>query len=214
MSSFTQVQACLQLAFHWASDGRGAVSTYESASTAHFISGRTETIRSASAEAAAFVQSVASNASREEQVARLRASAGRHAALAKEAARGDGIDRHLYALRALAEGQKSAAGAGGSGEAASHPSALSAAAFFADPTYHAVTSNELSTSTLTDPFSRQAAFGPVHAEGYGVSYHLPSTRLKFCVTTYAPRDSGAFAGALERALLHVQDLMAAGDTAP
>ena len=196
------MQACLQLAFHWASGGQGPVSTYESASTAHFFSGRTETIRSASAEAAAFVQSVVSGASREEQVQRLRASAERHAALAKAAASGEGIDRHLFALQALAASGQSAAAA-----APSSP-ICSAAAFFADPTYYAVTSNELSTSTLTDPITRQAAFGPVHPEGYGVSYHLPSAELKFCVTTYAPRDAEAFVSTLEKALRHVHDLMA------
>ena len=31
--------------------------------------------------------------------------------------------------------------------------------------------------------------------------------LKFCVTSYAPRDARAFVGALDKALKHVQGLM-------
>lgn len=180
------VQAALQLA-NFNTNGGRTVSTYESASTAHFSAGRTETIRSASAQSAAFVRAAANGASPAEQLSLLRASTERHSELAREAASGQGIDRHLYALRCLG------------------PSA----ALFTDPTYTAVTSNELSTSTLTDPYSRQAAFGPVHAGGYGVSYHLPKTDLRFCVTTYAPREAKAFAANLERALMHIEELCTA-----
>lgn len=103
---------------------------YESASTAHFSAGRTETIRSATAESAAFVQAVVGRRPLAEQAALLRASAARHATIAREAAEGKGFDRHLYALRALATPGTSSA-------------------LFADPSYVALYPNRLSQTTLT-----------------------------------------------------------------
>ena len=43
-----------------------------------------------------------------------------------------------------------------------------------------VSGNELSTSTLTAPTTLVlSGFGPVHPEGYGVSYQLPQESLRF-----------------------------------
>ena len=184
------IQAALQLAFHRVAGRTPA--TYESASTSHFSAGRTETIRSATGETAAFVAAVTGGLPVADQTERLRAAAARHAVLTREAAEGKGFDRHLFALRALAP---------------------SDAPFFADATYAELAANELSTSVLTLKYARQSSFGPVHPQGYGVSYHVPANELHFCTTAYAPRCAQAFCDELEAALAHVEALLSGQDGA-
>ena len=106
------------------------------------------------------MQAVVTGAPPAQQASLLRASAARHAEVAREAARGLGFDRHLFALKDLAPD----------------------AAFFDDPTYKTLAANELSTSVLTLQYTRQSSFGPVHPEGFGVAYHVPPTELRFCTT--------------------------------
>ena len=76
---------------------------YESASTAAFKHGRTETIRSATPEAAAFAAAftdpAASTAARETA---LRAAVDNHSRITRDALTGKGMDRHLYALAYVA----------------------------------------------------------------------------------------------------------------
>jgi carnitine O-palmitoyltransferase 2 len=166
-------QAALQLAFHRCAGRVGA--TYESCAMAHFNGGRTETIRPATKECAAFVLAVADGASPTEQAAALRASAKRHSSVAREAASGRGFDRHLFVLRRMAE------------ERGSSPT------LFSDPTYTHLSGNELSTSNPPAmPHSMASIFGPVHAEGYGVCYTTPSKELRFATTSYRPRSAAAF----------------------
>lgn len=182
------VQAAMQLAFYRVAGH--TPSTYESCSTAHFKGGRTETIRSATTESADFVAAVVEGMDVAVQASRLRASAKRHAAVCREAAEGKGIDRHLFALKALAP---------------------AGTALFDDPSYATLSGNELSTTTLTLEPVQQSSFGPVHAEGYGVSYHMPPDELRFCTTAYAPRDAQKFGAELEKALRHIGTLLS---TAP
>lgn len=198
------VQAALQLAFHRVQGY--TPSTYESSSTAHFAAGRTETIRSASDESAAFVAAAIAGAPRSEQLTKLRASAQRHSELAREASAGHGVDRHLYALRRLHASRGGSASCDTAGNVAGEGGDSAASAFFDDPTLTTLTSNELSTSTLTSNFARQASFGPVHPDGFGVSYHLPKRELRFCVTTYKPRSAAAFKDALDMALTSIAEL--------
>ena len=81
------------------------------------------------------------------------------------------------------------------------------AAFFADAAYQTLAANELSTSVLTIEHCRQSGFGPVHPDGYGVSYHVPPDELRFCTTTYAPRSAEAFNAELSDALRLVGELL-------
>ena len=157
----------------------------------HFAGGRTETIRSATSDAAAWVAAVERDAPAEEQAALLRASAQRHSVEARGAAAGKGFDRHLFVLKRLAQSSGSRA----------------AMRLFEDPSYVQLSGNELSTSTLTIKSTLQSIFGPVHAEGYGVMYHQPPNELHFCVTTYKPRSASQFAAEIDRALQHVETLL-------
>ena len=66
-----------------------------------------------------------------------------------------------------------------------------------------------STSVLTLDIVHQASFGPVHPEGFGVSYHVPGDELRFCITAYRPaRDATQFGDELRAALDHVGELLA------
>ncbi len=184
------VQAALQLAFFKTAGRIGA--TYESATTARFDGGRTETIRSATSAAAAWVASATEGRPLAEQAAALRASAKAHSAVAREAADGKGFDRHLYALKQLAS-------RGGG----------ALPAFFADPSFEHLAGNELSTSTLTIWSTWQSCFGPVHPSGYGVMYHTPKDELRFCVTAFKPSSAARFADELDAALRHVARVLEA-----
>ena len=76
-----------------------------------------------------------------------------------------------------------------------------------------VSGNELSTSTLTAPTTLVlSGFGPVHPQGYGVSYQLPQESLRFCTSTYKPRSARRFNEELGRALGTVQALLDASGT--
>lgn len=76
------------------------VCTYEPVLTKAFFHGRTEAMRSATVEAKHFVE-VFCNASISPQLkeSALRAATHVHSQLVKECARGQGVDRHLFALK-------------------------------------------------------------------------------------------------------------------
>ena len=81
-----------------------APSTYESAATPHFKRGRTETIRPASVESVSMCKAFADRSvGAAERAAKLRAAIKAHQANSGAAKMGKGCDRHLFALRTLAE---------------------------------------------------------------------------------------------------------------
>ena len=64
---------------------------------------------------------------------------------------GEGFDRHLFALKYLAE-QRS----------------LEVPALYHDPAYASINHNILSTSTLSSPAVELGGFAPVVRDGYGL----------------------------------------------
>ena len=96
------LQMAFQLAYH-RMHGGSQPSTYESASTSAFKHGRTETIRSATPEAAAFVGAFAdASTSPSDRARAMRAAVDNHTRITREALMGKGMDRHLFALGQLA----------------------------------------------------------------------------------------------------------------
>ncbi|KXT12598.1 hypothetical protein AC579_371 [Pseudocercospora musae] len=95
--------AFVQMAFQAAYYGMyGRVeSVYEPAMTKAFFHGRTEAIRSATHESVAFVRTFWAEKAPAEKVEALKKACEKHAALTKECAKGQGFDRHLYALMCL-----------------------------------------------------------------------------------------------------------------
>ncbi|XP_069575807.1 carnitine O-palmitoyltransferase 2, mitochondrial [Brachyistius frenatus] len=162
------------------------VATYESCSTAAFKHGRTETIRPASVHTKrcshAFVQQPGKH-SVEQLKAMLNECSKYHGQLTREAAMGQGFDRHLFALRYLAtsEGQ------------AVH-------GLYTDPAYTAINHNILSTSTLTSPAVNLGGFAPVVPDGFGVGYGVHDDWIGCNVSSYPARDVHEFLQCVHKSL--------------
>ena len=168
-------------------------STYESASTSAFKHGRTETIRSATPESAAFAAAFCdANASREAKEGALRAAVKNHSRITKEALMGEGMDRHLFALRALA----AADGA--------------TPKFFESEAYATLSKIILSTSTLSSPALESGGFGPVNADCYGIGYRINDEGAGAQVMTY-DRDSRGFAEHLAGAMADMRAVLDGGE---
>lgn len=167
------VQMSFHLAFYRLS-GRMAP-TYESASTASFWHGRTETIRSASQEMRAFVsqpqlKSMAEGKTSSEELLKLHglahAAARKHVDLVKHAVAGLGVDRHLLALKQHSEGVKDAAD------------------FFNDAPYGYSGNWQMSSSNVSAPYFDCFCFGPVVEHGYGLGYLIQEDKVACSVSAY------------------------------
>lgn len=166
--------AVMQVAFQLALYKREkrSVPTYESCSTSAYRHGRTETIRSCTNETKALckaiVESGTSRANDNEYKNLMIQCSKTHTALTKEAAMGQGFDRHLFALKRIWEQL----------EGGHLPS------IFQDTSYSKINHNILSTSTLSSPDVMGGGFGPVVEDGYGIGYMIQDNRLGAVVTSY------------------------------
>eukprot|EP00594_Rhizosolenia_setigera_P005322 CAMPEP_0178942016 /NCGR_PEP_ID=MMETSP0789-20121207/1745_1 /TAXON_ID=3005 /ORGANISM="Rhizosolenia setigera, Strain CCMP 1694" /LENGTH=831 /DNA_ID=CAMNT_0020621349 /DNA_START=188 /DNA_END=2680 /DNA_ORIENTATION=- len=95
--------AFIQMAFQAAYYGLyGRVeNTYEPAMTKMFLHGRTEAIRTVTPESIDFVTAFWGENTADQKVDALRAACQKHTAATKECSKGQGPDRHLYALYCL-----------------------------------------------------------------------------------------------------------------
>lgn len=126
--------------------------TYESCSTAAFKHGRTETVRPCTRATANFCDNLHINKLSNKELRPLITECSiLHSQLTKEAAMGQGFDRHLFALKYLAAKQ-------------GRPTP----SMFQDACYEAMNYNKLSTSTLAAPTVYAGGFGPVVQDGYGI----------------------------------------------
>ncbi|XP_056133382.1 carnitine O-palmitoyltransferase 2, mitochondrial [Lampris incognitus] len=162
------------------------VATYESCSTAAFKHGRTETIRPATIHTKrcvhAFVCQPGQN-SVEQMLAMLAECSKYHGQLTKEAAMGQGFDRHLFALRYLA-----------------NSNGQSLHDFYKDPAYMAINHNILSTSTLTSPAVSLGGFAPVVPDGFGVGYGVHDDWIGCNVSSYPDRNVHEFLQCVHKSL--------------
>ena len=95
---------------------------------------------------------------------------------------GQGFDRHLFALRDLAEREGAEV------------------ALFQDPSYAHMNHIILSTSTLPSDAVLSGGFAPVTPDGYGVGYGLHDDWIGVQVTTYPTRDGRQLIEHLEKVL--------------
>ncbi|KAF7657165.1 hypothetical protein LDENG_00030900 [Lucifuga dentata] len=162
------------------------VATYESCSTAAFKHGRTETIRPASIHtkrcAHAFVKQPGQH-SVQQLRAMLNECSNYHGQLTKEAAMGQGFDRHLFALRYLANSKGQVL----------HD-------LYTDPAYSAINHNILSTSTLTSPAVNIGGFAPVVPDGFGVGYGIHNDWIGCNVSSYPARNVHEFLQCVHKSL--------------
>jgi len=160
------LQLAFQIAYHRMYGC--AVPTYESCSTAAFKHGRTETIRPATMQTLVCAEAFeASNPSGVDEMADLVGkSSEMHGKLTKEAAMGQGFDRHLFALAnmALKTNRK--------------------VNFFEDTAYQKMNHIILSTSTVFSPFVRMGGFAPVTPNGLGVGYMINDNKIGCNVSAY------------------------------
>ncbi|KAM4549279.1 carnitine O-palmitoyltransferase 2, mitochondrial [Odontesthes bonariensis] len=162
------------------------VATYESCSTAAFKHGRTETIRPATVHTKrcshAFVHQPDKH-SVEQLCAMLSDCSKYHGQLTKEAAMGQGFDRHLFALRYLA-----------------HSKGQALHSLYTDPAYAAINHNILSTSTLTSPAVSLGGFAPVVPDGFGVGYGVHDDWIGCNVSSYPARNVHEFLQCVHKSL--------------
>ncbi|NWY29885.1 CPT2 palmitoyltransferase, partial [Pheucticus melanocephalus] len=162
------------------------VATYESCSTAAFKHGRTETIRPASVHtkkcSEAFVKGLSKHSTEELQNLIMECSKY-HGRLTKEAAMGQGFDRHLFSLRCLALSK-----------------GLPLPEFYQDQAYARLNHNIISTSTLVSPAVQLGGFGPVVADGFGVGYQVQDDWIGCNVSSYPARNGKEYLQCIYKSL--------------
>lgn len=97
------MQLSFQLGYH--KQNQKFVGSYESCSTSAFRHGRTETMRPCTNETKEFCESIAKPDRPSDKAlrAQLEKCSTKHNQLTKEAAMGQGFDRHMFAMRTAAE---------------------------------------------------------------------------------------------------------------
>ncbi|XP_044528893.1 carnitine O-palmitoyltransferase 2, mitochondrial isoform X1 [Gracilinanus agilis] len=169
------------------------VATYESCSTAAFKHGRTETVRPASVFtkkcSEAFVREPSQSST--DQLRDMIAQCSKyHNQLTKEAAMGQGFDRHLFALKYLAAAE-------------GHP----LPDLYQDPAYGQINHNILSTSTLTSPAVNIGGFAPVVPDGFGIGYGVHDDWIGCNISSYPGRDVREFLRCVNKALGDIFDVL-------
>ncbi|XP_017769061.1 PREDICTED: carnitine O-palmitoyltransferase 2, mitochondrial [Nicrophorus vespilloides] len=188
------MQLCFQSAYH-KQTGR-FVASYESCSTAAFKHGRTETIRPNTSETKEFCLAInsANRPSNSELVDLIKRCSKVHGQLTKEAAMGQGFDRHLFALKMF------------SGKVD-----LSNANIFEDPAYGLINHNILSTSTLSSPAVLAGGFGPVVRDGLGIGYVIRDNAMGTLATSYPGVNGRDFISCLEKSIEEVVNVLGSAE---
>ncbi|KAG5490421.1 hypothetical protein JKF63_00541 [Porcisia hertigi] len=172
------VQICLQLAMHKMRNK--LCNTTQMCSTAGFFHGTSELMHTPSVEMLELAKYLAQHqqgveaaaaldTSGKEALAKLfHATSNQHAALRAAAARGEGYDRHLMALRHVARinGDKAAL------------------AFFEDDVFLKTSTPVLSTSQFSEPWLRYYTFGPMQSNGYGLGYVIDEQEVRVSLSAF------------------------------
>ncbi|XP_039895044.1 choline O-acetyltransferase-like [Simochromis diagramma] len=193
MSPDAFIQVALQLAF-FKCTGR-LVSTYESASIRRFQEGRVDNIRSATAEALAFVKSMADERGAfcdSEKMKRLGDAIKAQTSYTIAAITGMAIDNHLLGLLRIAKELN-----------------MEKPEIFCDETYLASNHFILSTSQVPTTVEMFCCYGPVVPNGYGACYNPQSDHIIFCISSFwdnTETSSVVFVKALNEGLLEIRDL--------
>ncbi|KAJ6653439.1 hypothetical protein lerEdw1_009192 [Lerista edwardsae] len=200
LSPDSVLQVALQLAYYRA---HGELCpTAESASLRRFHRGRTETIRSATSAALAFVQGMADdNCQAPERLSLLKRAVEVHSALTEQALDGQGIDRHLLGLKleAIADGFR-------------------VPELFMDTSYAVASYWKLSTGQVAARTDCVMCYGPLVPDGYAVCYNPLFSHINFAVTAFnccQETNAELLAGSLQGALDDVGALLGySGDESP
>jgi carnitine O-acetyltransferase len=164
---------------------------YEPALTKQFFHGRTEAIRGTTPQAVQFCQTFCSKtASPDEKLDALRIATTEHSRLTTEAAQGLGVDRHLFALKCIAQ-----------------RNGMPTPVIFESAAWKALGHTVLSTSNCGNPSLRLFGFGPVVPDGFGVGYIIKDHGFSFSVTS-KHRQTKRYVDKLNLSLMDMQELLA------
>ncbi|MBN3302747.1 CLAT acetyltransferase, partial [Amia calva] len=193
MSPDAYIQVALQLTFYRCHGKQ--VSTYESASIRRFREGRVDNIRSATAEALAFVKAMTDGKSSvpdSEKMQRLWDAINAQTNYTILAITGMAIDNHLLGLREVAKELK-----------------MDKPEIFTDETYLISNHFILSTSQVPTTVEMFCCYGPVVPNGYGACYNPQSDHIIFCISSFKDSKetcSDKFVKVLEESLVEMRDL--------
>ncbi|GAN05695.1 carnitine acetyl transferase [Mucor ambiguus] len=167
-------------------------STYEPAMTKTFLHGRTEAIRSVTAESTEFVKNFySSTASAYEKLNSLRQALKTHTNITRECSKGQGQDRHLYALECvwdrLYKNEKKPQ-------------------IFTDGGWKTLNNTVISTSNCGNPALRLFGFGPVVSNGFGIGYIIKEDRISF-VASSKHRQTERFLQTLKKFLNDIKTML-------
>nr|XP_022900018.1 choline O-acetyltransferase [Onthophagus taurus] len=207
------IQLALQLAYYKIYSKLTA--TYESASTRRFLNGRVDCIRSATPEALKWVQAMAQQPSKYDDITNKKVSFDliseeQKLMLFRDAIKaqteemidnilGQGIDVHLLGLR----------------EAAKETSPVYSSPLpeiFTDQSYQLANKFLLSTSQVATSLENSfMGYGAVEPDGYGASYNPKNDFIIFCISSFHSSDktdTEKFVFSLEESLISMQNLLA------
>ncbi|XP_008103907.2 carnitine O-acetyltransferase [Anolis carolinensis] len=192
LSPDSVLQVALQLAYYRAHGELCA--TTESASLRRFHRGRTETIRSTTSAALAFVQSMSDdNCQAPERLSLLKQAVEVHSTLTEQALDGQGIDRHMLGLKleAIADGFR-------------------VPELFMDTSYAVASYWKLSTGQVAARTDCVMCYGPLVPDGYAVCYNPLPAHVNFAVTAFnccQETNAEHLAGNIQKALDDVGALL-------
>uniref|UniRef100_A0A669DN72 Carnitine O-acetyltransferase n=1 Tax=Oreochromis niloticus TaxID=8128 RepID=A0A669DN72_ORENI len=186
------VQMALQLAYFRIYNI--CCSTYESASLRMFKYGRTDAIRSTTADSLEFVQAMQDPAKQSsEKLALLQKAIQTHKENTYNAIHGQAIDRHLLGLKRQ-----------------SIEDLTSIPEIFMDTSYAVANHFNLSTSQVGSKTDCVMCFGPMVPDGYGVCYNPMDEHINIAITAFnscEETNAANFAQAVEEALLDMRALL-------
>lgn len=188
------MQLSFQLGYH--KQNQKFVASYESCSTSAFRHGRTETMRPCTAETKEFCESMARQDRPTDKQMRvlLDKCSAKHNQLTKEAAMGQGFDRHLFAWKTAAERVR----------------VIETFDIFKDPSYAKLNHNIISTSTLSSNALLAGGFGPVVKDGYGIGYNIQDSFLGCVIANYKNDTNGKdFVDCLRKSYDELSDVIRA-----
>uniref|UniRef100_A0A0N5A0I5 Carn_acyltransf domain-containing protein n=1 Tax=Parastrongyloides trichosuri TaxID=131310 RepID=A0A0N5A0I5_PARTI len=174
------MQLGIQLAYY--KTYKEFVPTYESASTAAFLRGRTECVRSATIDTKNVVLAITEGKSNVNDL--IRKASSTHYKLCKEAAMGEGIDRHLLGLKIMAQKYNKPT-----------------PEFYNNDIVQYMNHFIISTSTLSSDTIVFGGFGPVVSDGFGIGYNVSADKMGAVISAYKNQKSAhEFADSLHSGL--------------
>jgi carnitine O-acetyltransferase len=163
---------------------------YEPVLTKSYFHGRTEAMRTTTPAAKKLCELWTSKSTKPSaKLDALKAAAREHSRLVQEAAQGKGVDRHLYALKCIAQKQ-----------------GLPIPALFESDAWKKLSYTILSTSNCGNPALRLFGFGPVVNDGFGVGYIIKDNGLSYAVAS-KHRQTQRYVKTLESVLNEIKALL-------